>query len=164
MATDTKQVGLPMKGRGGTAAASVSHPLVRILELQVPMVLGALVCYLLGRLIPASSSLASVYHPGTYLYAAGDILFLTVPVVAWLIVRGHRRRYSLEMAGAMVAPVAAIVVLGQVAGYDYLRWLVFADYPAMCLGMLGYLLYRPHEHAPGARVGRALLRRDGENG
>ena len=114
------------------------------------MVLGALVCYLLGRLIPASSSYAAVYHPGTYLYAAGDILLLTVPVLLWMIFRGHGWRHSLVMAIAMVAPVAAIITVGQLAVYDYLPWLVIADYPAMCLGMVVYMLYRPHEHAHGA--------------
>ena len=112
------------------------------LEMQIPMGLGALVCYLLTRLIPASSSFATVYHPGTYLYAAGDLLFLTVPVVAWMIFRGYGWRHSREMAVAMGAPVAAIIVLGQLAGYAYLLWLVTAVYPAMCLGMLVYMLYR----------------------
>jgi hypothetical protein len=106
------------------------------------MGLGALVCFLLDRLIPASSSIATIYHPGTYLFATGDILFLTVPVVGWMIFRGHGWRHSLEMVVAMLAPVAAIIVLGQLAGYAYLLWLITAVYPAMCLGMLAYMLYR----------------------
>ena len=119
--------------------------LLHLLELQIPMVLGALICYLLGLLIPASSSYAVAYHPGTYLYAAGDILFLTVPVIVWMVIRGHSWRRSLETVVAMIAPVAAIILLGQLAGYDYLPWLVIADYPAMFLGMLVYMLYR-REH------------------
>jgi hypothetical protein len=111
------------------------------LEMQIPMGLGALVCYLLTRLIPVSSSFATVYHPGTYLYTAGDILFLTLPVVAWMIFGGYGWRLSREMAVAMVAPVAAIGVLGELAGYAYLLWLVTAVYPAMSLGMLVYMLY-----------------------
>ena len=70
-------------------AAQAGHFLLHFLEMQIPMSLGALVCYLLGRLIPASSSYATAYHPGTYLYASGDVLFLTVPVVAWMIFHGH---------------------------------------------------------------------------
>lgn len=115
---------------------------LHFLELQVPMVLGASVCYLLGRLVPASSGLATAYHPGTYLYAIGDVLFLIVPVVAWMIVRGHGRQHSLEMALAMVAPVAVIAVVGELAGFAYLLWLVSAMYPALCLGMLVYMLCR----------------------
>ena len=123
-------------------APQVRRFLWRFLELQIPMALGALVCYLLGRVIPASSSFATVYHPGTYLFTTGDILFLTVPGVAWMIFRGHGWRHSLEMAAAMIAPVAAIIVVGQLAGAAYLLWLVTAMYPAMCLGMLFYMVYR----------------------
>jgi hypothetical protein len=118
---------------------------LHFLELQIPMVLGASACYLLGRLVPVSSGLATAYHPGTYLFTIGDVLFLSVPVVAWMIVRGHGRRHSLEMALAMVAPVAMIAVAGELAGYAYLLWLVTAMYPAMCLGMLVYMLYRPDQ-------------------
>lgn len=112
------------------------------LELQVPMGLGALICYLLGLLIPASSSLAKVYHPGTYLFAMGDVLYLALPVVVWMVFRGHGWRHSLEMVLAMSLPVAAIMVLGQWIANDYLTWLIIAGYPVMSLGMLIYMLYR----------------------
>jgi hypothetical protein len=121
------------------------------LEMQILMGLGALVCFLLGRLIPASSSFAKVYHPGTYLFTTGDVLFLIAPVVAWMIFRGYGWRHSLEMAIAMFAPVAAIIVLGQLAGYAYLLWLIIAMYPAMSLGILVYMLYR-RDHFTGQGV------------
>lgn len=124
----------------------------RFLELQLAMGLGALVCYLIGRLIPASSSFALAYQPGTYLYAIGDVLFLTVPVVAWMIFRGHGWQYSAGMVGAMVVPVAAIVLLGQLAAYSYLSWLVTAGYPAMSLGMLAYILSRGDHFTRVARI------------
>ena len=125
-----------------TPATRARSVLLRFLELQIPMVLGAVVCYQLGRLISASATYAAAYHPGTYPYAAGDMLYLTVPVVAWMTARGHGRRQSLEMAAAMLAPVAAIIGVGEAAGYAYLLWLVTAMYPAMCLGMLAWLVYR----------------------
>lgn len=118
---------------------------MRFLELQIPMVLGALVCYLLGRMIPASSSLAKFYRPGTYLFAISDVLFLTVPLVAWMIIRDYSRQFSLEMAVAMIAPVAVIALVGELAGSTYLLWLVTSIYPAMCLGILVYMLYRRDE-------------------
>jgi hypothetical protein len=123
-------------------AAQVEHLLLHFLEMQIPMGFGALICYLLGRLIPASSSYATAYYPGTYLYTAGDVLFLTGPVVAWMVFRGHGWRYSIEIGVAMLAPVAAIIVVGQLAAYTYLLWLITAMYPAMCVGMLVYMLYR----------------------
>src|SRR5205085_290736 len=112
----------------------------RLVELQIPMGVGALVCYLLTGLIPASPSLAATYHPGTYLFAIGDLFFLTVPVVAWMAVRGHHWRPCLGMAAAMLAPVAAIAVVGEAAGDSYLPSLTVTGYPAMSLGMLAYLL------------------------
>lgn len=115
---------------------------LQFIELQIPMALGALICYLLGRLVPASSSLATFYHPGTYLFAIGDVLFLSVPIMAWMIFRGHSRRHSLEIVGAMISPLSVIVMLGELAGIPYLLWLVTGMYPTMCLGILIYILYR----------------------
>lgn len=126
-------------------SSNVGCFLLHFLEMQIPMGLGALICYLVVHLISASSNYATIYHPGTDLYTAGDVLFLTAPVVAWMICRGHGWRVSLEMGVTMLTPVSVIMVIGQLAAYDYLLWLVTAGYPAMSLGMLVYMLYR-REH------------------
>lgn len=141
MSTNTKPVGFPdrLRIRGGSSKAG--RLLLRFLEMQIPMGLGALVCYLVVSLISASSY-ATVYHPGTYLFTIGDVLFLTTPVVAWMIFHGYGWRGSLEMAVAMLTPVAAIILLGHLGRYAYLLWLVTAGYPAMSLGMFIYMLYR----------------------
>jgi hypothetical protein len=119
----------------------VSRLFLSFLELQIPMVLGAFGCYLLGRVISGSFSLATTYRPGTYVFAIGDVVFLTVPVVAWMLFRGRGRRYSVEMALAMLAPVTVIALVGELAGHPYLLWLVTGMYPAMCLGMIIFLVY-----------------------
>jgi hypothetical protein len=119
----------------------VGRFVLHFLELQIPMVLGALICYLVVRLISGSSSFATTYRPGGTLFAIGDLLFLTVPVVIWMILRRYSLRHSFEMGIAMIAPVAGIMVLGQLTAYDYLTWLLTASYPLMCLGMLIYMLY-----------------------
>ena len=116
--------------------------LLHFLELQIAMSLGALICYLVVRLITGSSSFTTAYHPGTFLFATGDIFFLTVPVVAWMIFRGHGWRHSLEVTFAMIIPVATIMVLDQFSVYDYLTWLLTGGYPSMSLGMLVCMLYR----------------------
>jgi hypothetical protein len=142
MSTEAERTRSPRSVHIPGATSRTGLFVLNFLEMQIPMGLGAFVCYLLGRLVPASSSFATVYHPGTYLFTVGDLLFLTVPVVAWLIFRGRGWRNSLQMAMAMLAPVAAIIVVGQLLGYAYRLWLVTAMYPAMCLGMLAYMLYR----------------------
>ena len=120
----------------------VSRLWLSFLELQVPMALGAFVCYLLGRAVSGSSDFAMTYRPGTYVFAIGDVLFLTVPVVAWMAFRGRGRRFSGEMALAMIGPVAVIALMGELARIPYLLWLVSGMYPAMCLGMSVLLVYR----------------------
>jgi hypothetical protein len=124
--------------------APARHFLLHFLELQIPMGFGALVCFLLIRLIPASSSFATIYYPGTYLFASGDILFLSIPVVMWMVLRGHEWQHSVEMGIAMIMPVAVIILLGWLStvAYAYLLWLITAGYPTMCLGMFIYMLYR----------------------
>ncbi len=116
--------------------------LLSFLELQIAMALGALVCFFVGRVVRASPTYATDYHPGTVLFFLGDVFFLTAPVVAWMLFRNPRWRDSLELAVAMLAPVAAMVVLGELMRSAYLLWLVTAMYPAMSFGMLAYMFYR----------------------
>lgn len=142
MGTNTEQADFLQKIRISKGGLKAGRFLLNLLELQISMGLGALVCYLVVRLISTSPSYATSYRPGTLLFALGDIFFLTVPVVAWMIVRGHGWRHSVELAIAMIVPVALIIVLGQLAGFAYLLWLLTAGYPAMSLGMLFYMLYR----------------------
>jgi hypothetical protein len=133
---------IPVRSRRYGLAADVGRRLLSFPELQMAMALGALVCLLVGRLVRAPSSYATDYHPGTFLFFLGDIFFLTLPVVAWMLLRGRGWRHSLELAGAMVAPVVAIVVLGELTGSAYLLCLVTAIYPAMSVGMVAYMVYR----------------------
>ena len=141
MMTDTKQTYFLYKLRL-LRRSNARGFLLHFLELQIPMVLGALICYLVVRFITSSSSFSTIYYPGTYLFAIGDLVFLTVPVMIWMIFRRYSWRHSFELGIAMIAPVAGIMVLGQFTAYDYLTWLLTAGYPVMCLGMLIYMLYR----------------------
>jgi len=120
----------------------VRTPVRYFLELQLAMALGALVCFFVGGALQTASMLATVYRPGTVMFFLGDVFFLTVPVVAWMVFCGRGWQHSLELAAAMLAPVVAIVVVGVMTQSAYLMWLITAMYPAMSLGMLAYLLYR----------------------
>jgi hypothetical protein len=132
----------------------MARVLLQVLELQVPMVLGALVCFVLGRFIGASWDLATVYRPGTYLFTAGDLVFLTLPVMLWMIIRGYDGRSSLEMVAAMIAPVCVIIIAGQLTGAAYRLWLVTGMYPLMSAGMLACIAYWTYRRGAGARKSR----------
>jgi hypothetical protein len=124
------------------------------IELQIAMAVGALACFLVGHALRASTTYATVYRPGTVLYFLGDVLFLTVPVIAWMTLWGRGWRHSLELAAAMLAPVTAIVVLGVATEGAYLLWLINAMYPVMSLGMAVWMLCRKEVFsAPGEPAG-----------
>jgi hypothetical protein len=99
-------------------------------------------------LIPASSGYAAALERGTYLRTIGSSLFMTVPMVAWMIFRGHGWQHSVEMSVAMLAPVAGIIVLRLLGADAYLPWLTKVNCLAMSLGMLAAMLYR-REHYMG---------------
>jgi hypothetical protein len=68
---------------------------------------------------------------------------MTVPMVAWMRLRGHTWRPSLEMATAMLAPT--VVAMGLVGIVDY-GVLMGVEHVTMLLAMLGAMLYRRDEY------------------
>jgi hypothetical protein len=71
---------------------------------------------------------------------------MTVPMVAWMRVRGHGWRPSLEMGAAMMAPT--VVAMGLVGTVEY-GLLMGVEHVAMLLAMLGAMLYRRDEYSHG---------------
>jgi hypothetical protein len=124
--------------------------LLRFVGLEIAMALGALICLLVGSVVRASTIDTTAYRPGTLLYFLGDVVFLTVPVVAWMLWRYRGLRHSFELAVAMLTPVAAIIVVGELTRSSYLVWLLTAMYPAMSVGMLAYLLRRGEAFVPAS--------------
>jgi hypothetical protein len=131
----------PLDRRVPGLAARRKRILLQLVELQVPMALGALACLVVLRLLPTWPTLDAAYRPGTYLFATGDALFLVAPVIAWMAVRGQRVQRCARMAIWMLAPWVLFVGLGELSGYAYLPWLTVAGYPALSLGMLAYVVY-----------------------
>jgi hypothetical protein len=118
---------------------------VHLLEMSIPMALGMVVFGWLAAQLRASPIYGAAFQSGTDLFILGDGLFMTLPMSAWMIARGHGWRHSLEMGSAMLAPGLAIIVLGWLGAEAYLPWLAKAACGLMCLGMLVYMLWR-HEH------------------
>ncbi len=73
-------------------------------------------------------------------YSVLMVIFMTVPMVAWMRFRGHTWRQAGEMTAAMLAPSAVLQAVG-VSGPVHM--------PAMLLGMLGIMLYRRDEYLHG---------------
>ncbi len=121
---------------------------IHFLEMVVAMMVGMPVLFLVRNLIPASSSIAAALKSGTISYTITMTIFMTLPMVVWMIVRGHGWRHSLEMALAMVAPVAVTIVLRLVGADSFLPWLGNAGHIGMFFGMLIVMLYR-RDHYTG---------------
>ncbi|HEU5099237.1 MAG TPA: hypothetical protein VFU22_09470, partial [Roseiflexaceae bacterium] len=81
-----------------TSASKLGRFLLHLLEMLLAMMIGMPILYMLGNLIPPSSSYAAAFVSGTNLNDLAMVVFMTVPMVAWMIVRGHGWRHSAEMA------------------------------------------------------------------
>ena len=71
---------------------------------------------------------------------------MTVPMVAWMLFRGHGRRNSAEMGAAMLVPAIPFIVLcalhvlaGSTAAGVYMV--------VSTLAMLGLMVYRRHVYS-----------------
>ena len=76
---------------------------------------------------------------------------MTVPMVGWMIYRGHGTRANAEMSASMYVPASAAIALlwsGMVTGTGVL---MVVEHVAMLLSMAGLMLLRPaeylHEHS-----------------
>lgn len=129
--------------------AKVWRFLLHFLEMLLAMGAGMGIFHLLVRLIPASSSLNTAIKPGTNVHAILMMAFMTIPMLGWMIIRGHGWRHSLEMGIGMVIPMLVIALLCQLGLSEYLPWLTDANSAAMFLGMIAVMIYR-RDHYTGS--------------
>ena len=155
MATETKTpnhihtASLPAQGHKlRSSAVKVGRFGLHYLEMMLAMMIGMPILFSLRNLIPASSIYAEMYVRGTNLYDLARLVFMTVPMVIWMIARGHGWRHSAEMAFAMSAPMAVVIALRLLGVGASQPWLIQVGYLGMFLGMLIAMLYR-HDHYTG---------------
>ncbi len=117
-----------------TGSIRVIRFLMHLVEMMLAMGAGMVVFHVLFR--KASSGSDATLHQ------LGMALFMLVPMFGWMLIRGHGWRHSAEMAAAMLGPMAAIIAVCWIIAGSYPPWLTYLHYPAMCLGMLGAMLYR----------------------
>ena len=99
--------------------------LLHLLEMLIAMQVGMGLFHLMLGLIRIYSN-SRAFESGTTLHAFTMTVFMTIPMVAWMIFRGHGWRHCIEMVVAMVAPVALIGLLCQLGIDEYLPWLAGA--------------------------------------
>lgn len=108
------------------------------LEMVVAMMVGM-------AMIPVTRALVDL-PDGTGFELVEMAVWMTVPMVAWMRVRGHGRRATAEMAAAMLVPAAVLLALhltGAVADGDAL---VMAEHTVMFPAMLVAMLLRRDEY------------------
>lgn len=133
-----------------TQASKLGRFFLHLLEMLLAMSAGMGIFHLLANQIPATSSLAAVADSETVVHNVVMDIFMTIPMLAWMILRGHGWRHSLEMGVAMLAPEAVINLLCRLGAVEYLPWLAGASGPAMYLGMLAAMIYRRNHYTSKA--------------
>jgi YHS domain-containing protein len=122
-----------------SALLSAGRFVLHFVEMLVAMMAGMLVFHALPLGLERTST------P----YQVAMAIAMTMPMVAWMRVRGHGWRHGIEMSIGMLAPWAAVLVLVGMGAASVLPWLVQADGLAMLLGMLAAMLLRPGHYAHG---------------
>jgi hypothetical protein len=72
---------------------------------------------------------------------------MTLPMVGWMLYRGHGRRANAEMSASMFVPTFAVIGLLWAGVLTDLGALMMIEHVAMLLAMLGAMLLRRAEYA-----------------
>jgi hypothetical protein len=148
----------PSRSLKGTALA-VGKFLLHFLEMAIAMGIG------MAIFAPFKASLVEqgytvLLDRSSIEYQAWMNLFMVVPMVAWMRVRGHRWRHGFEMGAAMIVPVAVILFVCSVGIEETFPWFTTSlTGAAMFLGMIGYMLYRRDMYTSGYSIAWVRRRR-----
>ena len=120
---------------------SAKHFLRHYAEMVAAMFLGMAV---LG--LPADWALGSVGADSDAFMFLGMATTMTVPMVGWMIYRGHGWRANTEMSASMFVPAFAVIGLLSTGALTDTGILMAAEHVVMLLAMAGVMLLRPHEY------------------
>ena len=130
-----------------TNAAAVGKFLLHFLEMAIAMGIG------MAIFVPVKAALVGQGYIGLLERSSLDYqvwmnLFMVVPMVLWMRVRGHGWRHGAEMGAAMIVPTACVLALCSLGVTNVLPWFTTnLSGPAMFLGMLGIMVYRREMYA-----------------
>ena len=143
-----------------TAKPASLKPMLRFLlhfgEMALAMILGMVALSIVNSMILVPRSFHLSRFPEVYTLAMA--FAMTVPMVAWRWIRGHRWRHSAEMTAAMFVPAAVCIgvcSLGLLPRTTMLSWY----HLLMWVAMLGVMLFRWNDYAGGSApvFNKALL-------
>lgn len=139
--------------------AGVGRFVLHFAEMWIAMTVGMAI-FVPVRLALVAQGYAALVDSASIDYEAWMGVFMAVPMVAWMRMRGHGWRMGTEMAGAMLGPIAAVLVLCALGVPDVLPWFStrFAG-PAMAIGMVAIMLYRREHYTSGYSFIRGAQRR-----
>jgi hypothetical protein len=139
--------GIPRVGRRIRISPFWAHLLEMFVAMWIGMALGTpALRAALG--LPTSAEQAYELYPWQSVLLMG--VSMTVPMVAWMLLRGHGRRNAAEMAAAMLVPGVPFVLLCSVhvlAGRPAAGIYMALSIPAM-LGLMWYRRVEYSMHMP----------------
>ncbi len=72
---------------------------------------------------------------------------MTLPMIPWMLWRGHGMRPTLEMAGAMIVPTLGALVLLVAGALTGVGLLMTVEHVAMLIAMFAVMAARPEEYS-----------------
>jgi hypothetical protein len=122
-------------------SASAKHFLRHYGEMVVAMFLGMAI---LG--FPVDWLMSSAGADSDAFMFLGMATTMTVPMVGWMIYRGHGWRANAEMSASMYVPTFAVIGLLTSGLLTDVGVLMAAEHVVMLLAMAGVMLLRPEEY------------------
>ncbi len=153
VATAEQRPGLLHPSRTLNNVASRGRFLLHFAEMWIAMMLGMAILVPV-KLVLVAMGYTALLDTTSIDYQAWMGIFMAVPMVAWMRVRGHGWRMGTEMAGAMLVPIAAVLALCALGVPDTFPWLTTrATGPAMAIGMVAIMVYRREHYTHGYSFG-----------
>ena len=122
-------------------STSTKHFIRHYLEMVIAMFLGMAV---LG--FPVDWAMDSMGADSDAFMFLGMATTMTVPMVAWMLYRGHGLRANAEMSASMFVPTFAVIGVLSAGLLTDIGVLMAVEHVVMLLAMAGVMLLRPAEY------------------
>ena len=130
-------------------ARRVGTFVLHAVEMVIAMVAGMALLGFPISVIARAFGIDDLYHEAPLLGAVVMTAIMTVPMAAWMSVRGHDRTMITEMSLAMVVPTIVLLasaIVGLIAPEAIMSW----QDPLMYLAMLGVMVVRWDMYSGGS--------------